>query len=144
MSRRGLHGRILLFSLALAPVAWASPADEIKAPRPEPCVPFVPDPAEDGISAPRGLDLDEVRTALNGVIQYALKCGQPEGVKEAHLTFELVVRCDGTVASVVASDDGKMPAEYVACVAAVIGKADFPGHDMEDGMPATYPVNVTW
>ena len=42
------------------------------------------------------------------------------------------------------SDDGGAPRGYVECVSHVIAKADFPAHDMEDGMPVTYPVDVRW
>lgn len=124
--------------------AWAAPADRVAAPQPERCVPFDPDVAEGDVVAPSGLSQEEVRSALNGVIQHALYCGQPEGFTEAHLTFELVVGCDGLVSSIETADDGETPAAYVACVSSVIAKADFPGHDMAQGMPITYPVNVAW
>lgn len=129
--------------LALALVA-ATPADAIPTPKAEKCIPFNPDPAEGEMVTQEGLGYEQVRTALNGVIQYALKCGQPAGFKELHLTFELLVGCNGLVSSITASDDDGAPAAYVACVSAVIKKADFPAHDMADGFPVTYPVNVAW
>ena len=129
--------------MALGP-AHAAPADLIPTPRPERCVPFDADPEEGGIATPQGLGYEEVRPALNAVIQHALKCGQPAGLTEVHLTFELLVGCDGLVAKIEATDAGGAPPEYVACVQAVIAKADFPAHDMADGMPITYPVDVSW
>ena len=131
--------------LLLAPAALAqAPADRVPTPRPEPCIPFEPDLEESDMAAPEGLSYPAVRVALNGVIQAALYCGQPEGMSEVHLTFELLVGCDGVVSSIEASDDGNAPAEYVACVSSVIAKADFDAHDMENGMPVTYPVDVAW
>ena len=136
--------RPLLWAL-MAQVGLAAPADTLPKPTPEPCIPFEPDLEDDyGMAAPSGLGYAEVRTALNGVIQTALQCGQPEGMDEVHLTFDLMVGCDGVVDSIETIDDGSAPAEYVSCVSAVIAKADFPAHDMENGMPLTYPVDVNW
>jgi len=134
----------VLAPLALAAVARAAPADAIPTPRPEPCVPFDADPEEGGIATPQGLSYEEVRPALAAVIQHALKCGQPEGMTEVHLTFELLVGCDGVVSKIETVDDGGAPAAYVSCVSDVIAKADFPAHDRKDGMPVTYPVDVSW
>lgn len=122
----------------------ATPADALPTPKPERCIPFDADPAEGEMAAPEGLGYDQVRGALNGAIQTALRCGQPAGYTEVHLTFELVVGCNGVVSSITASEDDGVPATYLACVSAVIKKADFPAHDMADGMPVTYPVNVNW
>ena len=94
--------------------------------------------------AAEGLSYPQVSAALNGVIQTALYCGQPTGFSELHLTFDLVVGCDGVVQSLDVIDDDGAPASYVACVSAVIAKADFPAHDMANGMPLTYPVDVAW
>jgi hypothetical protein len=128
----------------LAPLALAAPADMLPAPAPEPCKAFNADPAEGEIAFPDGLDYDQVTTALNGVLQTALYCGQPEGMSSVHLTFELMVGCDGVISTLETVEDGGAPAEYVGCVAAVIRKADFPAHDLPDGQAVTYPVNVSW
>ena len=126
-------------------VAWAgSAADRVPTPRPEPCIVFAADPCEGEVAQAAGLGYAEVRLALNGVIQHALYCERPEGQSEVHLTFELVVGRDGLVSSIETSDDGGAPDAYVSCVSSVIEKADFPAHDMPDGMPVTYPVDVSW
>lgn len=130
--------------LLVVGAAWAAPADRVPTPRAEPCIKFDPDLAENDIAMPSGLDYDQVRGALNGVIQAALYCPRPEGLNEVHLTFELLVGCDGIVSSIEAVDTGGAPQTYVDCVASVVKKADFPAHDMESGMPVTYPVNVSW
>lgn len=130
--------------LALVGAASASPADRLPAPRPEPCVIFQPELADDDMAAPAGLSYEEVVVALGGVIQTALHCPRPAGRAALALTFELQVGCDGLVSSVECSDTDEAPDAYVACVADVIRKADFPSHDMADGMPITYPVNVAW
>ena len=131
---------MLLLGVALA----KAPADRVPAPRPEPCLEVAGDPCEGEILGSVGLGYAEVRLALNQVINAALYCQRPEGMSEVHLTYELVVGCDGLVASIEASDDGGAPEAYVSCVASVIEKADFPAHDMPDGMPLTYPVDVSW
>ena len=94
--------------------------------------------------ASAGLSYEQVTLALNGVIQTALYCKQPQGVSELHLTFELIVGCDGVVSTIEALEGDGAPESYVSCVQDVIAKADFPAHDMADGMPITYPVNVAW
>lgn len=121
--------------------AWASsPADDLPSPRPELCVPW----DEDITPTPVGLSYDEVRLALGGVIQTALRCERPAGAKAFAMTFELTVGCDGLVSTIEVSDAGGAPEPYTSCVAAVIEKADFPAHDVEAGFPVTYPVNVSW
>ena len=140
MNRRFLLAACVVFTAT----ALASPADRVPTPQPERCIPFDPDPEEGEMIAPSGLGYAEVRTALNAVIQHALYCGRPDGFSEVHLTFELVVGCDGLVSRIETSDSGGTPLEYSSCVSAVIEKADFPAHDMADGMPVTYPVNVSW
>lgn len=130
--------------LLTAHQAWASPADRLPDPRPEPCIPFEADPDEGEMAAPMGLTYGEVRTALNGVIQTALRCERPSELTVINLTFELSVGCNGVVSEIETAHDGGAPATYVSCVADVIRKADFPAHDMEGGMPVTYPVNVSF
>ena len=94
--------------------------------------------------APNGLGYSEVKSSLNGVIQHALYCKRPPSMASVHLTFDLVVGCNGIVSSIETIDDGGAPQDYVSCVSDVIEKADFPAHDMADGMLVTYPVNVNW
>jgi hypothetical protein len=130
--------------LLLCVSALAAPADKIPAPTPEACIPFDPDPGEGEMIAPSGLSYAEVKGGLNGVIQHALHCSRPEGFDSVHLTFDLIVGCDGVVKSIETVDDGGAPEPYVTCVSDVIKKADFPAHDFEDGFPVTYPVNVNW
>lgn len=120
----------------------AGPADRLPDPRPERCEPLLP--SDDPMYAGEGLTYDQVAPALSGVIQTALHCGRPAGMKEVHLTFDLKVGCDGLVAEITAVDDGGAPADYVACVSSVIQKADFPAHDRQEGFPVTYPVDVAW
>ena len=139
-------GPLLVGALLGVPTIGAAgiPADRVPTPRPEPCIPFNADPAEGEMAAPAGLGYDAVRSALNGVIKYALYCGQPAGMSQVDMTFELMVGCNGVVSSVTVADDGRAPAGYVSCVKAVIAKADFPPHDWADGFPVTYPVHVAW
>jgi hypothetical protein len=137
--------RAILFGLvAAAANAGTAPAERVPTPRPEACKTFDADPAEGTIAAASGLSYAQVRTSLNSVIQYALYCRQPEGLEAVHLTFELLVGCDGLVSSVEVADDGGAPAAYVHCVSSVIAKADFPAHDLPEGMSVTYPVDVSW
>ena len=128
----------------LALLLGAAPADRLPMPRPEPCVPITGDPEEGEYVAASGLSYAQVRAALNGVIQTALYCTRPEGLDAVHLTYELTVGCDGVVSAVVLTDAGGAPQAYGTCVGAVLERADFPAHDMPDGMLVTYPVNVSW
>ncbi len=122
----------------------AGPADRLPRPRPEPCLSVEGEPDEGEFVGASGLDYAQVRGALNGVIQTALYCPRPEGMAAVHLTYELMVGCDGVVSSVEVTDDGGAPEAYGACVGAVLERADFPAHDMPDGMLVTYPVDVSW
>lgn len=131
-----------LLLLPLLARAAEAPADTLPDPRPEPCPIF--DPEWSGRDKPAGLSYEQVRGALDGVIQTALQCGQPPGRTSLGLTFELMVGCDGVVASVECTDTDDAPAAYLQCVADVLAKADFDAHEQADGMPVTYPVNVSW
>ena len=93
-------------------------------------------------ASPWRLGYEAVTTALNTVIQTALYCPQPDGATGFNLTFELLVGCDGLVSSIQTVDDDGAPEPYVACVIEVIQKADFPAHDLPEGMSVTYRVNV--
>lgn len=119
-------------------LAWA-PADDIPKPKPERCK-YLSGSGEVSL----GLSQSEVSNALNAVIQHALYCEPPENMKEVHLSFELNVGCRGIVEDIEVTDDGGAPEAYVTCVQEVIEKADFPAHDMEDGMTVAYPVDVAW
>lgn len=139
---------VAVLLVALAPAARAGapaePADRLPTPRPEPCVAFTADPEEGEMAAPEGLDYEVVTAALGKVLPTALHCARPPGVARLRMTFELVVGCDGRVSTLECTRSDGAPEAYVACVSAVIRKADFPGHDLPDGMPITYPVNVAW
>lgn len=131
-------------ALLVVAVALVEPADRLPDPRPEPCIPFDPDPEEGVAIGTEGLSYGQVKEALNGVIQTALYCQRPAGFSEVHMTFELTVGCDGVISQLEVSDAGGAPESYVQCVANVVRKADFPAHDVADGMPVTYPVDVNW
>jgi hypothetical protein len=135
---------VLVFAASVSGLALAYPADDLRRPRSEACIPFDPDPEEGEMIAPEGLNYNQVTLALNKVIQHALYCEQPDGYDALNLTFELTVGCNGIVSEIIAVDDDGAPEDYVTCVSDVIRKADFPAHDMENGMPVTYPVNVAW
>ena len=119
-------------------MAWA-PADDIPKPKPERCTYLA-----GSDDTPVGLSQIQVHKALNSVIQHALYCEQPKGMKAVNIAFEINIECRGLVDEITVIDDGGAPASYVTCVQEVIEKADFPGHDMEDGMMIAYPVNVSW
>ena len=125
-------------------IAWAAPADELPTPRPERCLTFEADPEENEILAAEGLGYHEVQEGLRGVINHALRCTRPEGRDAIALTFDVTIGCDGIVSKMVTVDDDDAPEDYVQCVSDVIAKADFPGHDLPDGMEFTYPVNINW
>lgn len=122
----------------------SEPADALPWPQPERCLGFLAEAAEGEAVTYQGLGYEEVKPPLDVVLRQAARCPRPAGVSELHLTFELLVGCDGLVKAVEASEPDAAPAPYLACVQAVLRKADFPPHDMPDGFPITYPVNVAW
>ncbi len=129
---------------SVEPIHARTPADRVKRPRPEKCIPFEADPEEGEFSFPDGLSYSQVTSSLNKVIQKALYCDQPKGFSKLNLTFELNVGCNGLVSKLEVVDDDGAPESYVKCVSSVIKKADFPAHDKADGQIITYPVNVAW
>ncbi len=138
---------LLVGGMLYAASAWARPADMVPRPRAESCLTFNADdanPDEYEMVVPDGLNFNQVTMSLNNVIQYALHCEQPEDRDSLSLTFELLVGCNGLVSEIKVIDDDFAPDDYVTCVSDVIERADFPAHDMENGMPVTYPVNVAW
>ena len=139
--RRSLRLLLLCFAGILL---GSAPADRLPSPRAEPCRAIEGDPEEGEVLGARGLSYEEVIPALGRVIQTALYCPRPPGRDALHLTYELTIGCDGLVSAVECSEDDDAPTAYVECVAAVLRKADFPAHDMPDGMPLTYPVDVSW
>ena len=132
---------LFLCFLSKESAAEEAAASMVPTPKRKRCVPYMADVADE---PPQGLEFAQVHRSLNKVIQYALHCKQPNGMSAIAMTFEISVGCDGLVKMIEASDDGGAPAEYVSCVSAVIQKAGFPGHEMEEGFPITYPVNVSW
>ncbi len=112
-------------------------------PSPESCVELVDDLGEEGMVASEGLNRMQVKSALDAVLPHALSC--PSGdLTEVRIVFELTVGCNGLVDRVVVEDDDFAPAEFVDCVAETLRYADFPGHDMPDGMTFQYPVTASW
>lgn len=99
---------------------------------------------EAAYAAPEGLAYETVTASLNKVLPTALHCPRPANLSRVRLNFEMVIGCDGRVKTIECSRDDGAPADYVSCVSAVVAKADFPAHDLPDGMELTYPVNVSW
>ncbi|MDP6934693.1 MAG: hypothetical protein QGG40_17360 [Myxococcota bacterium] len=124
--------------------AAGSPADAIPMPRPEACLEVFGEPEEGEMIAAVGLDYLEVKQSLDGVLQHALYCRPDEGTKSLNMVFDINVGCDGVVQGVYVDEDDGASERYTACVASVLERADFPGHDMPDGMDVIYPVNVNW
>jgi hypothetical protein len=119
-----------------APVASTS---GLTMPTPEACIAFDADPGDEGMVAPGGLDRPVVKAALDKVLSHALSCGTEGNYR---IVFELVIGCDGVMKTVQVSDDDGADGDVTACIGDVLRHADFPGHDMPDGMSLTYPVSV--
>lgn len=109
-------------------------------PQPEPCVPFDPELGEEGMAAPEGLDRATVKRGLDAVLPLAQGCPFPGG--RTRIVFELVIGCDGLVRSVEVSDPDGASKEAIDCAKDALRLADFPAHDMADGMPVTYPLTI--
>ncbi len=114
----------------------------LKKPKPETCLEMKGDPGEGDMVASAGLPMNEVQAGLHGVIGEALRCEADPGSTRADLVFEILVGCDGVVDKVTLNDRGASSKRYADCVREVLGFADFPPHDMPDGMRFSYPVTV--
>lgn len=121
-----------------------SSVKSLRMPRPEPCVEMGTDPAEGEFLMAAGLDEAQIRAAMDPVLPHALKCKPDEGVDMLRLRFGINVGCNGVVDNVWVDDDDGASESYVECVADVLRYADFPAHDMPDGMEFEYPVSVSW
>lgn len=139
---------LLLLSLALPLAQAGAPADRLPTPRPERCKAPPLSVADDAdgptFGGSEGLSYEQVVPVLQKTVQTALHCTRPEGRAALHLTFQLTVGCDGIISEIAPTDDDDAPEAYLGCVMDVLKKADFPAHDMPDGMPITYPVDVSW
>lgn len=131
--------------LSLSSGHATSPAASLPTPEPERCIGFIPSFSPDGEETlPEGLTYEQVTQGLDRVLQTALRCPRPPQKSKLSLTFLLTIGCDGTISDLQVQEGDGAPEGYLNCVAEVIRRADFPAHDMEDGMPVTYPVNVAW
>lgn len=113
-------------------------------PSPEPCVRLDTAIGDEGMVASAGLDRSQVRSALDPVLPHALGCERDAGVSELAMVFDIDVGCDGVVDGVDVIDGDGASAAYLDCVADVLRHADFPAHDLPDGMRFTYPVSASW
>jgi len=113
-------------------------------PRPEACITMGGEPEEGEYLMSAGLDEVQIRAAMDPVLPHALKCKRDEGVDMLRLRFGVNVGCNGVVDNVWVDDDDGASESYVECIAEVLRYADFPAHDMPDGMEFEYPVSVSW
>ena len=113
-------------------------------PRPEPCLGLDTAIGEQGMVASAGLDRAQVKAALDPILPHALSCEPDEGVSSLRMTFEILVGCDGVVDRVEVSDGDLASQAYLDCVSEVLRHADFPAHDLPDGMQFSYPVTASW
>jgi hypothetical protein len=116
----------------------------LSMPRPESCMTIEGDPDEGEFVLADGLNEMQIRRALDPILPHALKCKPDEGVDMVRLRFGINVGCNGVVDNVWVDDDDGQSASYVECVSSVLAYADFPAHDMPDGMDFEYPVTVSW
>ena len=116
----------------------------LSMPRAEACINMGTDPAEGEFLMADGLNEAQIRAAMDPILPHALKCEPDEGVDMLRLRFGINVGCNGVVSNVWVDDDDGASERYVECVAAVLKHADFPAHDMPDGMDFEYPVSVSW
>ncbi|MEL6344034.1 MAG: hypothetical protein AAFV53_13020 [Myxococcota bacterium] len=134
---------LLLLLLMLAQAEPVEPAERLPKPEPERCLGFIAMPGDED-ARPDGLTYEQIAPVLDAVLPTALHCPRPTGRTQLALTFALVIGCDGLISSIAVVDDDRAPEAYLQCVSSVIQRADFPAHDMAEGMPVTYPVNVRW
>jgi hypothetical protein len=114
-------------------------------PSAKPCLPppTGDDLGDEGAVASRGLERAQVKGAMNAFVGHTLRCFPAEATAGTVMT-DLVVGCDGRVASVTVSDDGGFDAATIACVRDVLGRTPFPAHDLPDGYPFGYPLSFSF
>lgn len=125
-----------------APSAASPSASSLKMPKAEACLTVDgSDLGDRGMVAAAGLDHGQVKGALDAVLPHALSCGTEGSFRP---TFELLIGCNGLMSSVTVSDDDGASPQVLDCIAQVLRHADFPPHDMPDGMVVPYPVSVSF
>lgn len=94
---------------------------------------------DQAIAVSRGLDYEQVRSAMGGFVHHTLRCFPPESPSGV-VRLGVTIACSGRVAGVEVEDDGGMPEEAIACVRDTLRYAPFPAHDMPDGYRFDYPL----
>ena len=125
-----------------APEAQESGWRELVKPAPEDCLGVGSQEEDADFIASQGLSRAVVKQVMDAIVEEALRCTPDEGAEELSLEFSVLVACNGVVDEVEATRKGGASDRYIDCVADVLGYADFPGHDMPNGMEFQYPVSV--
>ena len=89
--------------------------------------------------ASAGLAGAVLNAALAKVEGHALSCADSGAYR---MTFDVLVGCDGVVKSVSVADGDGAPDAVTGCVGDVLRHADFPAHDMPDGLSFPYTLSV--
>jgi len=96
---------------------------------------------EDGVEGSRGLSAEEVRAAMDAVVQRALPCfADADG---GRMVLSVTAGCDGRVSDIRITEDGGFPPDVSGCVVETLRYAAFPAHDMPDGFTFAYPLTYS-
>ena len=120
----------------------SSPRKSVAAgPRPKPCLEIGGDPGEHGIITAAGLTRDQLLPPLQAVAPGVLACSYPD-VRLYRPIFVINVGCNGVISDLGANDPDGLGPETLSCIEAVLRTAEFPAHDMPDGMDFRYPMRI--
>jgi hypothetical protein len=99
---------------------------------------------EEGIVVSHGLDAGQISAGMSGISRYTPRCF-PRGTEGTYTVLaEVVVGCDGRVATVETLDAGVVPARIVSCIEATLASAAFPAHALPDGVTFQIPLKFSF
>ncbi len=130
---------------AVAALATLPP---LELPPEEPCIESDVDAAsatmaDDEVVSGKGLTVGQISGALKAFLPTTQRCLTSLITPSGPLMVEITVGCSGRVIDVQPLAGHSWDAEIASCVAGVLHYADFPAHDMPDGLTFTMPVAFT-
>jgi LysM repeat protein len=96
--------------------------------------------ADEGFLSSQGLNLNQLRKAMNAFIPNTLACAPQGTIASGTLRVEMTVACTGRVSTVRVMESGPFEEAFVSCVTDTLKFTAFPAHDMPDGVVFDYPL----
>jgi 2-polyprenyl-6-methoxyphenol hydroxylase-like FAD-dependent oxidoreductase len=97
---------------------------------------------DEGFATSQGLSSGDIDAALSAILGHVVTCGSNAKSGSYRVSTSLVVGCDGRVSDVAVVVGGGLPMGASACIEATLMHAEFPAHDLPEGLDFDY--NMTF